>query len=152
MIIKKFFSFIFIFFIYIFISVPLLAYAVDDNVVVPVPDHNQNNNETISGDVDDDGNIIVDPGENDYNSDLNISFTLFNHEYSIDFSMFDGYMPHVRNVIFYLLLIKSLYSKYKALPGIIGQIPVFGPSDQSPNETYKVYYNSSSGLFSIFKK
>lgn len=137
--IKKVVLFIVIFVSYIFF-VPIVTYAVDDYVVVPVPD--QNSDETIPGYVDDDGNVIVDPGENDYNSYLNISFTLFNHKYSIDFSMFDSYMPHVRNVIFYFLLIKSLYSKYKALPGIIGQIPVFGSFDQSMSSTKVSFHRS----------
>lgn len=80
------------------------------------------------------------------------TFSFLGHEYTLSFSYFDDLMPMVRSVIFYFLLIKSLYSKYKAFPGIIGQVPVFGPSDQSPSESYRVYYNKSSGLFSIFKR
>lgn len=141
MIIKKILVFIVILVIYIFLSFPVLAYAVDDYVVVPVSDQNEGN-ETIPGYVDDDGNVVVDPGESDYNSRLSFSFSLFGHDYSIDFSMFDSYMPHVRNVIYYLLLIKSLYSKYKALPGIIGQVPVFGSFDQSMSATKVSFHRS----------
>ena len=65
------------------------------------------------------------------------TFILFGHEYTFNLSMFDSYMPHVRNVIYYLLLIKSLYSKYKALPGIFGHVPVFGSFDQIPSDSYK---------------
>lgn len=140
MFIKRIIVFIITLLVYIFFSSSLLAYAGNDYVVVPVPDQNTDSSETIPSYVDDDGNVVVDPCESDKTDGISFSFTFFGHDYTFNISFLDSFMPIVRDIIFYFLLAKSIFSKFKALPAIIGHVPVVGPSDSQQIAMYNSKY------------
>lgn len=140
MFIKRIIVFIITFLVYIFFSSPVLAYAGNDYVVVPVPDQNADSSKTIPGYVDDDGNVVVDSGESDKTDGISFSFTFFGHDYTFNISFLDSFMPIVRDIIFYFLLAKSVFTKFKALPSIIGHVPVIGPSDFQQIAMYNSKY------------
>ena len=71
---------------------------------------------------------------------VSFSFTLFEHDYTFNISFLDSFMPIVRDIIFYFLLAKSVFTKFKALPAIIGQVPVIGPSDSQQVAMYNSKY------------
>jgi len=70
-----------------------------------------------------------------------ITVEIFGNMYTvIDFVVVDEYMPTVRSIISFILFAKFFLSKYKALPGVIGQVPVIGPSDSMQVEMYRSRY------------
>lgn len=71
---------------------------------------------------------------------VSFSFTFFGHDYTFTISFLDSFMPIVRDIIFYFLLAKSVFTKFKALPAIIGQVPVIGPSDSQQVAMYNSRY------------
>lgn len=66
-----------------------------------------------------------------------ITVEIFGNMYTvIDFAVVDEYMPTVRSVIACFLLIKSLYTKLRALPSILAQVPYISSSDSGiPNSS-----------------
>lgn len=70
-----------------------------------------------------------------------ITVEIFEKTYTvIDFAVVDEFMPTVRSIISFILVAKFFISKLKALPAIIGQVPVIGPSDSMQVEMYRSKY------------
>ena len=130
MILKKIFLLVAVIFIFLFF--PVSAYA--DNTY-----NSNDSSESVSTEI-----------EN--SSSISFPFTFLGNSYTFNIPFSDNFMPIARDIIFYFLLLKSLFTKFKAIPSLLSSVPFIGPSDQSPNESYRVYYNKSSGLFSIFKR
>lgn len=71
---------------------------------------------------------------------VSFSFTFLGHDYIFNISFLDSFMPIVRDIIFYFLLAKSVFTKFKALPSIIGHVPVISPSDSQQVAMYNSRY------------
>ncbi len=70
-----------------------------------------------------------------------ITVEIFGNMYTVvDFAVVDEFMPTVRSVISFILVAKFFISKYKALPAVIGQVAVIGPSDSAQVEMYRSKY------------
>lgn len=78
--------------------------------------------------------------ESNKSEGVSFSFTFLGHEYTFNILFLDSVMPTVRDIIFYFLLAKSIFIKFKALPAIIGQVPVIGPSDSQQVAMYNNRY------------
>lgn len=78
--------------------------------------------------------------ESNTSDGVSFSFTFLGHDYTFNISFLDSVMPTVRDIIFYFLLAKSIFTKFKALPAIIGQVPVIGPSDSQQVAMYNSRY------------
>lgn len=66
------------------------------------------------------------------------NFELWGGNYELSFAFLDDYIVIVRNLISFILYAKFFYSKYKALPSIIAQIPSISGesgSSQIPGQT-----------------
>jgi hypothetical protein len=75
------------------------------------------------------------------NTPASFAEALASVEIPFDFSHFDSVLPDVRALIGFLLLAKSIFSKFKALPTVIGQVASFaGNSDSGPNYTSITHY------------
>lgn len=72
---------------------------------------------------------------------ISFSFTFLNHPYTFHIPFPNTFMPIVRDIVFYFLLAKSIFTKWKSLPAIIGQVPVIGPSDAQQVAMYNSMYN-----------
>lgn len=74
------------------------------------------------------------------------TFELFGHIYTFNpFTYIDPYMPTVRSIIFWLLFIKFIFAKFKALPSVIAGVPTIGPSDLSPAAQVSLYNSKYGG-------
>lgn len=100
----------------------------------------------------DNGTTVTITSDSYSDEGVTFPFTFLGQSYNFSIPFSSDFMPVVRDIIYYFLLFKSIFVKFKAIPSLLSSVPFIGPSDQSPNESYKVYYNKSSGLFSVFKR
>lgn len=74
-----------------------------------------------------------------YNSSsISFPFTFLGNSYVFNIPFSDNFMPIARDIIFYFLLARSLFTKFKAFPSLISGVPFIGSTDPS-----KVDYNLS---------
>lgn len=128
MIFKKIFIVIAACFTLSFISIPAFAESSTGDISHGGSDHGGGGSGSDRNETNSSGN------------DISIPFTFLGHSYNFSIPFPSSFMSIVRDIIFYFLLIKSVYSKFKALPAIIGQVPVIGPSDSQQVAMYNNIY------------
>lgn len=71
------------------------------------------------------------------------NFEFLGHMYTLDvFGLLDPYIDVVKTIIAFILWFKFIVSKLKAIPAIIGQVPVIGGLPDSAQVTlYNLFYN-----------
>lgn len=67
--------------------------------------------------------------EIDNSSSISFPFTFLGHSYVFNIPFSDKFMPVARDIIFYFLLARSLFTKFKALPSLISSVPFIGSTD-----------------------
>ena len=130
MIFKKLFSLIIVFLTVSFLSISVAAESSDNNF--GGSDHGGGGS---------DGNRLDSYVPFEDSDTVSFSFTFLDHTYTFYIPFPDSFMPIVRDIVFYFLLAKSIFTKWKALPAIIGQVPVIGPSDSQQVAMYNSMYN-----------
>lgn len=169
MFIKKIIVFIITFLIFILFSDPMFVYASDDILSCDVhggggssfgggsTEHESSNgdihgggggsfgggsteHESSSGDIHGGDGGSFDEDKINKTDGVSFSFTFLEHDYTFNIPFLNEFMPIVRDIIFYFLLAKSVFTKFKSLPAIIGQVPVIGPSDSQQVAMYNIKY------------
>lgn len=69
---------------------------------------------------------------------VSFSFTFLGHSYTFYIPFYNNFMPIARDIIFYFLLARSLFTKFKSFPSLISSVPFIGSTDPA-----KVDYNLS---------
>ena len=147
MFIKKIIVFIITFSIFILFSDPMFVYASDD--VLSSDFHGggdvsfsggSTEHESSSGDTHGGTGDSFDDDKSNKTDGVSFSFTFLEHDYTFNIPFLNEFMPIVRDIIFYFLLAKSVFTKFKALPAIIGQVPFIGPSDSQQVAMYNIKY------------
>lgn len=114
MILKRIFPFVAVIFILSFF--PFSAYA-DDT-------YNSNDSSDSSS------------AEIDNSCSISFPFTFLGNSYTFNIPFSDNFMPIARDIIFYFLLARSIFTKFKAFPSLISGVPFIGSTDPA-----KVDYN-----------
>lgn len=147
MFIKKIIVFIITFSIFILVSAPMFVYASDDILSCEVHGGGVDSfgggsteHESSSGDIHGGTGGSFDDDKSNKTDGVSFSFTFLEHDYTFNIPFLNEFMPIVRDIIFYFLLAKSVFTKFKALPAIIGQVPVIGPSDSQQVAMYNIKY------------